>query len=265
MTLVVTEVSERWGCVVIGDSAVTVGKDVLYGAEKIHFSSAANIGFALWGNACLNGVRVDELVSSFVNEMNTSETPRSAGRKLANLLNSYAKKDGRDWEKLRGGAHICGYEGAIPVLFHVHTGAEPPSLQRPFELYEDFPDATDGCHLRNGYYKIFSGLFNSMQLFAVHLAQLGYKWPMESVEDRVSYYSIMVNTVAQTLEAAGRVPSVGGRVSCFAFNRNGMQVDKRIARGTINFCQASASNAEFAENFGDQDCAVPSRGVIGEI
>lgn len=51
MTLVVTEISEQFGCVVVADSAVTMGTKVVYGAEKVHYSSEARIGFAIWGNA----------------------------------------------------------------------------------------------------------------------------------------------------------------------------------------------------------------------
>ena len=253
MTLVVTEVSEAFGCVVVGDSAVTAGTKVFYGAEKIHYSSVANVGFAVWGNACLSGGRVDEILSLFVSNLGSSDTPRSAGSALAALLAHEGKADGRDWRALRGGVHVCGYEGALPVLFHVHTGADLPAPQGPYKLYEDYPDASAGCHLRNGYYKMFAGLFDGMQHYAEQLRRLGFEWPHKFVEDRVSYYSIMVDTVARTLEAARRVPSVGGRVSAFAFNRNGIQVDKRISRGTEDFClngtSPSASFSEAPSNF----------------
>jgi hypothetical protein len=236
MTLVVTEVSETFGCIVVGDQAVTIGDTVVYGAEKVHYSSVANLGFALWGNACLHRRRVDALVSSYVASLGGADAPRSAGRGLAELLNAEASLDGRDWEQLRGGAHVCGYENRIPVLFHVHTGSDPPAPQGPFTLREDFPDASAGCHLRNGYYKIFSVLFEGMEHYAQRLGSFGYKWPYEHTEDRVSYYSMMVDTVARTLEAARRVPSVGGRVSAIAFNRHGIQVDKRVSRGNDDFC-----------------------------
>jgi hypothetical protein len=58
MTMIISEASERFGCVVVGDSAVTIGTRVVHGAEKIHYSYDANIGFAIWGNACLNGQRL---------------------------------------------------------------------------------------------------------------------------------------------------------------------------------------------------------------
>lgn len=247
MTLVVTEVSEQFGCIVVGDSAVTIGTKVIYGAEKVHYAPEANIGFAIWGNACLDGRRVDELVSSFASALLRSATPRSAGRDLASALSSAGRKDGRDWTALRGGIHVCGYESSVPVLFHIHTGDEPPAPQGPFQLYEDFPDARTPCHLRNGYYRMFGVLFDGMQQYVAGLNELGFKWPHEAAEDRVSYYSIMVDTVARTLEAAGRTPSVGGRVSAFAFNPDGIQVDKRLPRGTADICRSRGTLASFSE------------------
>jgi len=149
MTLVVTEVSEKFGCIVVGDTAVTIGKKVVWGTEKVHYSTEANIGFSIWGNACLTGRRVDELISTFVAQLTPTASPRSSGHDLAALLTSAGKKDGRPWKALRGGVHICGYEGSVPVLFHVHTGHDLPAAQGPFQLYEDFPDASGGVHLRS--------------------------------------------------------------------------------------------------------------------
>jgi hypothetical protein len=250
MTLVITEVSEKFGCVVVGDTAVTVnnGTRVVLGAEKVHYSDAATIGFAIWGNACLAGRRVDELVAAFVGGLPNTASPRSAGQDLAAFLGSEGTKDGRPWTELRGGVHVCGYQDGVPVLFHVHTGPELPAPQGPFGLYEDFPDASAGLfHLRNGYYQMFAALFPGMEGYVQDLGKSGFKWPYENVEDRVSYFSIMVETVAQTLKAAGRLPSVGSAVSALAFNRNGIQVEKRLPRAG-EFCKGTNAAASFCED-----------------
>ncbi len=121
MTLVITEVSNAFGCVVVGDTAVTIdGAKIVLGAEKIHYSTEANIGFSIWGNACLSKRRTDRLLASFVAQLTRTASPRSAGVELAAFLNSECRRDGRSWEALRGGLHMCGYEGSVPVLFHVH-------------------------------------------------------------------------------------------------------------------------------------------------
>jgi hypothetical protein len=253
MTLVVTEVSEKWGCVVAGDTAVTTIRNgvikVVPGARKVHYAADAKIGFAIWGNACLGGRRLDELLSEFADGLSGTETPRSAGQRLAATLTSEGQKDGRTWGQLRGGVHVSGYQDGTPVLFHVHTGDEPPNPQGPFQLYEDVRDASNGAQLRNGYYKMFAALFDGMQAYAAGLRQLNFTWPEGSVEDRVSYYTILVETVAKSLEAAGRVPSVGGSVSAFAFNRNGMLVDKRLPpyQQGDNFCADGGRMASFRE------------------
>ena len=125
--------------------AVTVNKTlVVLGAEKVHYSNDAMIGFAIWGNACLAGRRVDELVAEFVGGLTNTTSPRSAGRELAGFLGSEGKKDGRPWTALRGGVHVCGYQDGVSVLFHVHTGPDLPAPQGPFGLHEDFPDAGEG-------------------------------------------------------------------------------------------------------------------------
>jgi hypothetical protein len=64
MTLVITEVSNAFGCVVVGDTAVTIdGAKIVLGAEKIHYSTEANIGTR--GPPALK-VRAETLSSWFV-------------------------------------------------------------------------------------------------------------------------------------------------------------------------------------------------------
>lgn len=252
MTLVVTEVSEAFGCVVVGDTAVTIRRpnrptpEVVLGAEKVHYSPEANIGFAIWGNACLSGQRIDALIGEFASSLARTASPRSAGRDLAAILTRAGQNDGRSWVELRGGVHVCGYQEDVPVLFHVHTGHELPSPQGPFELHEDFPDARGALyHLRNGYYPMFAPLFDAMQLYGGSLNALGFHWPYETIDDRVSYFSMMVEIIARTLRAAGRLPSVGEQVSAFAFTRNGLQVDKIVRRGA-DFCTDAGALASFS-------------------
>ena len=86
-----------------------------------------------------------------------------------------------------------------------------------------------------------------MEKYVAGLTQLGFRWPSQAVEDRVSYHSIMVGIVAQTLEAAGKVQAVGRSVSAVAFNRNGIQVDKRLPRETLDFCHSGLTMASFCE------------------
>lgn len=57
MTLVVTEVSEKYGCVVVGDTAVTIRNSakarVTLGARKVHHAADANIDSQSGGTPAL--------------------------------------------------------------------------------------------------------------------------------------------------------------------------------------------------------------------
>jgi hypothetical protein len=138
MTLVVTEVSEAFGCVVVGDSAVMVGTNVEFGAEKVHYSVEATIGFAIWGNACLAGRRVDELISSFVSHLTRTASPRSAGQDLAALLTIEGKKDGRAWEALRGGYTYAVMKAPYQCSFTCIQGTVHPRPKDPFSFMRTF-------------------------------------------------------------------------------------------------------------------------------
>ena len=70
MTLVVSDIS-RYGIIMVGDSAVTrrIGgvKTVSDDAFKVQYAGAANIGFGLWGNAGVDGGRMDYWLADFIN------------------------------------------------------------------------------------------------------------------------------------------------------------------------------------------------------
>lgn len=109
---------------------------------------------------------------------------------------------------------------------------------------------------------MFGAFFQSMEQYVSHLKGLGFTWPHQAVEDRVEYLSIIVETVARTLEASGRLPAVGRSVSALAFNRNGVQVDKRLPRGNEDFCR-QAGTMSFADQFAaqvDVSCTGPHNG-----
>jgi len=64
MTVVVSEIG-RFGIAMVGDSAVTIragagGMPTVYDkAAKVQYSPAANMGFAMWGTACVGGITMD--------------------------------------------------------------------------------------------------------------------------------------------------------------------------------------------------------------
>ena len=244
----------KFGCVVVGDSAVTIGTEQGWfsGRRKFTIPLEANIGFAIWGNACLAGQRVDELhLPLFVNNLPRTAFPRSAGQDLAALLIRRGYQKMLRFEvgaSLRGGVHVCGLRGrALPVLFHIHTGPELPAPQAPFQPYEDFPDARHGAHLRNGYYPMFGALFQGMEQYVSALNQLGFTWPHQAVEDQVL---ILLNNGRDSCANTRGLRAVGGRgraVSAFAYsNRNGSSGRPKAApEAPKTFCQEGAELCHF--------------------
>jgi len=245
MTLVVSDVAAN-GFVLVGDSAVTVTRGgitrVLHGASKVHYSSDANVGFAVWGNACLAGRRVDDICAEVSASLDQVASPSVAASRLADELNASAAQDGRPWDVLRGGVHVSGYEDGVPVLFHLHTGGDGP--QHPCSLSRDFPDGRAGAHLRNGYYRVFAALFESMGSFIGSLRSLGMKWPTIQLEDRLRYYDLHVRIVSDVVVSTSGHPHVDTFTSAVAFDASGLRIGRRSVRSTRSFCSDPSTLAE---------------------
>jgi hypothetical protein len=181
MILVVSDIF-RYGIIMVGDSAVTrcTGgvKHVSADAYKVQYAEAANIGFALWGNAGVDHRRIDRWLDDFIrDELNAGDSVEVTGQKLTTSLNDILANSGRQWKDLVRGIHIAGYRDGLPVLFHVHCGHEnePPHELR---LYHDYPDDQNWTedffrtllnrefiHLRNGYHKLLGPLFERADPF----------------------------------------------------------------------------------------------------
>src|SRR5437773_5302058 len=175
MTLVVSDIS-RYGIIMVGDSAVTGSsrgvKGVTADAYKVQYAKAANIGFALWGNAGVDHRRIDHWLADFIRDnVKAGDAVENTGHKLVNSLNAILGKIGRQWKDLVRGIHIGGYRDGLPVLFHAHCGHENEPAHE-LRLYHDFHDdqkwsegyfrslLNDGfIHLRNGYHRLFGPLF----------------------------------------------------------------------------------------------------------
>ncbi len=183
MTLVVSDISSL-GIVMVGDSAVTLGQNgsVISGAVKVQYSSIANVGFALWGNAGTLPARMDHWIADFIqNSVQPNESVEDIGQKLVTQLNPILSSSGSPWKDLVRGIHIAGYKNGLPCLFHVHSGHynEPAHELR---LYKDYPDGQswsesyfnyllefDFIHLRNGYHPLFGPLFDQVLEYSKQL------------------------------------------------------------------------------------------------
>lgn len=244
MTVVVTELS-RFGIAMVADSAVTVSgpnPSVHGGATKIQYSAEINVGFGLWGRACVGKEPMDWWLARFIREhVERTDGLLSVAQKLADRLNEDLRSTGAPWEALRRGIHVAGYVDGLPCAYHVHTGTEGEP-QHELRVFKNFPDdleiglpayrryLKDGMyHLRNGYYAVFGKLFEVMYGYTAELASLGFKWPFASLEHRVSLYRLLIRFVAETLAADGRIPSVGGDIQAIGFNEHGLVIDMQLA------------------------------------
>lgn len=244
MTLVVSEVSGL-GIVMVGDGAVTIrpntGPDrVVDGAAKVQYARKANIGFAIWGSACVNMSQMDAWLARFI-ERHDSQSMGLEGmaKSLASALTEDLSKEADSGERLRRGIHIAGYVDGLPHLYHVHTGDEGTPQHFP-RVFKDFPyvrqpdldayrerlETIGGYHLRNGYYRMFGTLFDSIYGYTEALKALDFGWPNRSLDDRASLYCLLLRFISDTLEADNRLPSVGGEIQALGFTEAGMMVDK---------------------------------------
>jgi hypothetical protein len=238
MTLVVSDVS-RFGIVMVGDSAVTAAAGVEDGAVKIQYAEAANIGFALWGDALVGKTYMDRWLAEFIqNQVPAGETVEDVGQKLVATLNPILAESGCPWSEMVRGIHLAGYRNGLPVLFHVHCGheGEPPHELR---LYRDYPDdqgwseaqfneilnkPDDFVHLRNGYFRHFAPLFSNILTYSVQIkALLNIDFPYRSLEGRLDFYKTLVRFVADVLAASRENPGVNERLSAIAFNEKGIR------------------------------------------
>ncbi|SRR6266496_719536 len=245
MTLIVSDIS-RYGIIMVGDSAVTrrMGgvKTVSDDAFKVQYADAANIGFAVWGNAGVPGRRMDYWINDFINDsVKGGASVEETGQKLATSLNEILEKSGREWKDLVRGVHLTGYRDGLPVLFHVHCGHEgEPSHE--LRLYHDYPDdqkwnerefrslLQDGfIHLRNGYHKLFGPLFQQALGYAEHLRrEFKMEFPHHSLRGRFDFYKVLVKFIAGTLIASQEHPGVNEKLSAIAFDQSGLIINEQL-------------------------------------
>lgn len=142
MTLVVSEVTKH-GIVMVGDSAITFDYGTLQhvksGALKIQYSRAANIGFAVWGNAQVLGRQIDLWLNDFVDCIEEKAPLDRVASRLVTSITVELEQENKPWKDLVFGIHIAGYINDLPRLWHIHCGHsnEPPHEPR---LYHDFPE-----------------------------------------------------------------------------------------------------------------------------
>lgn len=241
MTLVVSDISSL-GIVMVGDSAVTRLPDdvVSEGAVKVQYSAVANVGFALWGTSLHSEKRLDRWLSEFIaTRIAKDDSVEDIGNRIASDLNDAVRASAPPWP--RRGVHVAGFRDGLPVLFHVHPGAddEPPHEVR---LNKDFPDNQNWTasefrqyldsgviHLRNGYHPMFGPFFDRVLQYAGDLrVHFNIELPYPTLEARLDFYKLLVRFIAGTLKAARRPEKVNDTLSSIAFTTCGLKVDERL-------------------------------------
>jgi len=244
VTLVVSDISSL-GIVMVGDSAVTDSRTntVTAGAIKVQYSAAANVGFALWGNAGVDHRRIDTWLAEFIStRISKNDSVEDIGNRLSSELNAILVASRKSWADLVRGIHLAGFRNGLPVLFHVHCGHDDEPAHE-LRLYKDFPDnkkwseshfrhllSFGFIHLRNGFHPLFAPLFERAVQYAGDLrAQFNIQFPHPSLDGRLEFYKLLVRYVAGTLKAAKLSQGVNDTLSTIAFGPAGLIVDERLS------------------------------------
>jgi len=244
----------------VGDSAVTfdegAGPSVRTGVAKVQYAARANIGFAIWGRACVGSTSMDLWLRDFIEaNVGAGAQLEDVANQLADSLNhALAAAGAVSWNRERRGIHISGYVDGLPHLYHVHTGGDP-GAQHELRVFRDFPfgvpgNLTDfelhlktvgGYHLRNGFHALFGPLFDAALTFTSQLPQFGIRWPGGSLDNRGSLYRLLSQLIADILVAEGQVARVSAPFSTLAFNEMGLMIDQLLIPGSGLFpCGSSA-------------------------
>jgi hypothetical protein len=238
MTLVVTTASAR-GITVVGDRAVTrrtESGDQVFEARKVWYSPAANAALAFWGNVNLPADEsFEDWARRFVAGIRSRETVESICERLVAMLNPQLEHLGKSWSFLRRGIHVSGYDGDLPIIFHVHTG-DPKAFHHALEVHRDYPDIHAGgreryrhlldkgalAQLRNGYYELFASLakraFESRtELSAILAAPV----PSPTLAGQAAFDEALVRFAADILKSTDLTRSIGTKLDVLAFTAEG--------------------------------------------
>ena len=238
MTLVVSTASAR-GISVVTDRAVSrrTGTALeLYSAQKGWYSAKANIALAFWGNATLpDGQALERWAERFVNDVTEHDTPASVAGRLASELNPMLERLTAHWSKMRRGVHVSGYEGDLPVIFHVHTG-DPRGFHHALEVHRDFPDVHVGSaetyrahlagggfvQLRNGQHELFATVAQlSTELQSELSTILRTPVPAQTLRGQALFDEALVRFAAGILKSADQHQVVSDLVDIITFTADG--------------------------------------------
>ncbi|MCC6156859.1 MAG: hypothetical protein IT350_02320 [Deltaproteobacteria bacterium] len=100
-----------------------------------------------------------------------------------------------------------------------------PFSSKPHNDYIKMLNAGHYFHLRNGEYRTFSKIYDKKIRQIRRAGAIQYE---ESLDDRLLFYKELVVSVSNILRRQGMPPRVNDRLSAFAFNEDGLQIDERL-------------------------------------
>lgn len=241
MTIVVTTAS-RLGITVVGDRAITRpesnGPQIFQG-KKVWYSPAANVALAFWGNVYYPGTSLEEWAGRFTASIEPSETVSSVAQRLADSMNAELARTGRLWSDLRRGVHVSGYENALPVILHVHTG-DPRIAHHELCVHRDFPDTYGGgpedylrhldagarVQLRNGAHELFVTVAILAEESRPQLSHfLRAPVPAPTLSGQASFDAAIVRFAAEVIRSSNLPQTVSTDLDIVAFTDAGLDLE----------------------------------------
>lgn len=238
MTIVVTTAS-RLGITVVGDRAITRPESdgpQIFHAKKVWYSPAANVALAFWGNAYCPGTSLEQWAGQFTASIERAETASSVAQRLADSMNATLEPTGRLWSDLRRGVHVSGYENALPVVLHVHTG-DPNIVHHALRVHRDFPDIHGGgpenhrrnldagarVQLRNGAHELFVTVAILAEESRPQLSRfLRAPVPAPTLSGQASFDAAIVRFAAEVIRSSNQPQIVSTELDVVAFTDTGL-------------------------------------------
>jgi hypothetical protein len=260
MTIVVTTASQ-YGITVAGDKAQTSmrgqTREVHNDARKVHYSAAANVSLAFWGDARMPRGSLDMWAATFVESLCAEDSVKAVAIRLETELSAVLEPlSKRGWGPVRRGAHVAGFIDGLPYIYHVHTG-DPRLGEHAPRLHPEYPTAqmstvdhrqhlADGhcAQLRNGEFDLFGNTFDWLREYGLkrELAD-GIMRRSPDLRVHLATDAAAVQLASKVLAANGSTPSVSEDIDCLAFTPSGLVSD------AVDFAAAIAFKVLVADAF----------------
>lgn len=247
MTLVLTELSPL-GITMAADSAVTITNTVT-GLSHVHNNAARKLqtipylkaGISCWGMGAINGISTDQWLANFIAANSAINNLGNFAASLENELNRLILPNPNP-QHSRLGFHLAGYEiyqgSPTPSFYHIHEGASTTLQQRgitinpnQFNANHDVPPPIaiqllaqgQGWITRNGDYRLYANIFQSLETLFQQLLPLGIRIPdSQNLADRAEYLVFQLRTLSEIYRLSNLIPGIGGDIYFVTISQVGL-------------------------------------------